>query len=86
MVRPEGFEPPAYWFVANCSIQLSYGRTYGVASGAAITFLKITRGCAGVYSSDVLGGDLLDWSFGRSSRLRRDQRDFFSDIEAGAAQ
>jgi hypothetical protein len=27
MVRPEGFEPPAYWFVASCSIQLSYGRT-----------------------------------------------------------
>ena len=28
MVRPEGFEPPTYWFVASCSIQLSYGRTY----------------------------------------------------------
>ena len=27
MVRPEGVEPPTYWFVANCSIQLSYGRT-----------------------------------------------------------
>ena len=26
MVRPEGFEPPAYWFEASCSIQLSYGR------------------------------------------------------------
>ncbi len=23
MVRSEGFEPPTYWFVANCSIQLS---------------------------------------------------------------
>ena len=26
MVRPEGVEPPTYWFVASCSIQLSYGR------------------------------------------------------------
>ena len=28
MVRPERFERPTYWFVASCSIQLSYGRTY----------------------------------------------------------
>ena len=27
LVRPEGVEPPTYWFVASCSIQLSYGRT-----------------------------------------------------------
>ena len=27
MVRPEGLEPPAYWFEASRSIQLSYGRT-----------------------------------------------------------
>jgi hypothetical protein len=26
MVRPEGLEPPAYWFEASRSIQLSYGR------------------------------------------------------------
>jgi hypothetical protein len=30
MVRPEGFEPPTLWFVAKCSIQLSYGRTLRV--------------------------------------------------------
>jgi hypothetical protein len=29
MVRPEGLEPPAYWFEANRSIQLSYGRGSG---------------------------------------------------------
>ena len=26
MVRPDRFELPTYWFVASCSIQLSYGR------------------------------------------------------------
>jgi hypothetical protein len=29
VVRPEGLEPPAYWFEANRSIQLSYGRGSG---------------------------------------------------------
>ena len=28
VVRPDRFELPTYWFVASCSIQLSYGRTY----------------------------------------------------------
>jgi hypothetical protein len=27
MARPEGLEPPAPWFEAKCSIQLSYGRS-----------------------------------------------------------
>ena len=26
MVRPEGLEPPPFWFVAKRSIHLSYGR------------------------------------------------------------
>ena len=28
LARPEGLEPPAYWFEANRSIQLSYGRAW----------------------------------------------------------
>ena len=33
MVRPEGLEPPAYWFEASRSIQLSYGRTASIVTG-----------------------------------------------------
>jgi hypothetical protein len=29
LVRPEGLEPPAYWFEASRSIRLSYGRACG---------------------------------------------------------
>ncbi len=29
LVRPEGFEPPTYWFEASRSIRVSYGRATG---------------------------------------------------------
>ncbi len=31
MARPEGLEPPTYWFVASRSIHLSYGRALPAA-------------------------------------------------------
>ena len=31
MARPEGFEPPTPAFVAQCSIQMSYGRIQNLA-------------------------------------------------------
>lgn len=32
LARPEGLEPPAYWFEASRSIQMSYGRVVRRAS------------------------------------------------------
>lgn len=34
MARPEGLEPPAYWFEASRSIRLSYGRSGYYYTGA----------------------------------------------------
>jgi hypothetical protein len=36
VVRPEGLEPPAYWFEASRSIQLSYGRARSQCSIRAL--------------------------------------------------
>ena len=41
MVRPERFERPTYWFVASCSIQLSYGRIFLQVQPSGCNSLRI---------------------------------------------
>ena len=43
MVRPEGGEPPTYWFVASCSIQLSYGRTLKRRNRDALPCISVAK-------------------------------------------
>ncbi len=43
LVRPEGLEPPAYWFEASRSIQLSYGRTMAILAGRCDPVLVPSR-------------------------------------------
>ena len=46
MVRPDRFELPTYWFVASCSIQLSYGRTYEAIPNISTRFRTGKETCA----------------------------------------
>ncbi len=59
MVRPEGVEPPTYWFVASCSIQLSYGRTL-----QRCNLLKIAK------FDGYRNPDAVDWCARKDSNLR----------------
>ena len=42
MVRPERFELPTLWFVAKCSIQLSYGRARSTVYQRGLTHVMRT--------------------------------------------
>ena len=54
MARPERFERPTPWFVATCSIQLSYGRLrdFWAVSATAV----FTQNVTGVATGAVLSG------------------------------
>jgi hypothetical protein len=43
LARPEGLEPPAYWFEASRSIQLSYGRAQLILSGRGLGYARIRQ-------------------------------------------
>ena len=43
MARPEGLEPPTFWFVARHSIQLSYERVCSVLFNSE-TYINTARG------------------------------------------
>ena len=65
MVRPEGVEPPTYWFVASCSIQLSYGRTLQGCNSLSIPEIA-RQGNPSVWEIWQLAG----WNFGWCRRSR----------------
>jgi hypothetical protein len=53
VARPEGFEPPTFWFVAKYSIQLSYGRVLFFGGERGIRTLD------GILSHTPLAGERL---------------------------
>ena len=81
MVRPEGVEPPTYWFVASCSIQLSYGRTFA----ANATYVSDSGGIVGLRATDAVAVEDEDGAPGRtrtSDPLVRSQMLYPAELRA----
>ncbi len=74
LARPEGLEPPAYWFEANRSIQLSYGRASSNGDIVSRTphVLRRNRGIELGYTSGMKTAiSMPDDVFRKAERLAR---------------
>ncbi len=59
LARPEGLEPPAYWFEASRSIRLSYGRVALIVASSRVLIHWVLSGGIWMLGSGVRAKDAL---------------------------